>query len=150
MKKKNVFPSLLLLPVNMVSVLRLRQNRLKSSRLPLLSIRQQPTNNKSQILAFSGSCSLSAFIPVPSHPHSFRGPILAAGREAGSGKKGIWRGKTLEYLMQSVKKNKVRGITLPDVQNYCMVTVIMTLWTVWRDRHMEQWDKIGTQKQTCK
>ena len=64
--------------------------------------------------------------------------------------KWIWWRKTLEYLMQSVKKNKVRGITLPDVQHYCMVTVIMTLWTVWRNRHMEQWDKIGTQKQTCK
>ena len=65
LKKKNVFPSLLLLPVNMVSVLRLRQNRLKSSRLPLLSIRQQPTNNKSQIM-----------LPVCFHPCSLPPPLF--------------------------------------------------------------------------
>ena len=48
--------------------------------------------------------------------------------------------------MQSIKKNKVRGITLPDVKYSYMVTMITIVWTVWSDKHIEQWNKIRTQK----
>lgn len=37
--------------------------------------------------------------------------------------------------MQSIKKNKVKGITLPGGQDYCIVPVFMVVWAMWREMH---------------
>lgn len=99
LNKSNILSSCLSLPVNMVSVLLLRQIRLKTSLLPLPSIRQQPTNNKSQILAFSGSCSPLCLPPLlPPTPTLLEDKSLQLGErkeveKKNTEKKGIKRWK---------------------------------------------------------
>lgn len=66
----------------MVSVLRLGQSRLKSSLLPR-PIHQAAANQSQKPDPGILGLMLPALFPslVPSHPHSFRGQILAVGRE---------------------------------------------------------------------